>query len=334
MREPSVWVLVDDRPGNASQALGVAEALGWPFVEKSITYTLLGKLANVLRGSSLLGVSGAARRGLVPPWPDVVVAAGRRSAPVARWIKKRSGGRTCLCQIMWPQAGVADFDLIAVPTHEQVFGTYDNMLRITGAPHRVTEARLALEAVKWKPRLGALKRPRIAVMIGGSTRTRTFTPAMARDLGERVAALCASAGGRNGGRGAGTGTLMVSTSRRTGREAEEAFLSSLPEPPAALYRWGDTGGNPYFGYLACADAVVVTGDSVSMVSEACATRAPVYVYAPDALVAPKHARLHVHLYALGMAEALGAVYKPWVHPPLNAATDVAKAVRQALVGRT
>lgn len=328
MNEPTLWVLADDRPGNASQALGVAEALGWPFVQKQIAYTALGGLPNLLRGASLIGVDSASRAGLAPPWPDVVIAAGRRTAPVARWIKKQTGGRTYLCQIMWPGgAGAGDFDLIAVPTHDELLGTHSNVLRVTGAPHRVTEARLALEGMKWKPRFKGVKAPRIAVVVGGSTKNRTFTPAMARDLGEKVAALAKSSGG----------SLMVTTSRRTGREAEEALLSALPEP-AWLYRWGDgTGGggdNPYFGFLACADAVVVTGDSVSMVSEACASHVPVYIYAPEALIAPKHARLHVHLYALGLAEALSGTFRPWSHPPLNAASDVAKAVRQALVGRT
>ncbi len=324
MNEPTLWVLTDDRPGNASQALGVAEALGWPFVQKEIGYTALGGLPNLLRGARLLGVDGASRERLTPPWPDVVIAAGRRTAPVARWIKKQTGGRTYLCQVMWPGgAGAGDFDLIAVPTHDELLGTHSNVLRVTGAPHRVTEARLALEGMKWKPRFKALRKPRIAVVVGGSTKNRTFTPAMARDLGEKVAALSASAGG----------SLMVTTSRRTGVEAEEALLSALPKVDV-LYRWGSKGENPYFGFLACADAIVVTGDSVSMVSEACASRVPVYVYAPDALISPKHARLHVHLYALGLAEALSGSFRPWTHPPLNAASDVAKAVRQALVGRT
>lgn len=324
MNEPTLWVLTDDRPGNAGQALGVGEALGWPFVQKQIGYTLFGKLPNLLRGATLLGVDSSSCEGLAPPWPDVVVAAGRRTAPVARWIKKQTGGRTYLCQIMWPGgAGARDFDLIAVPTHDELLGTHSNVLRVTGAPHRVTEARLALEGMKWKPRFRSLRKPRIAVIVGGSTKNRTFTPAMARDLGEKVAALAASTGG----------ALMVTTSRRTGEDAEEALLSALPEP-ACLYRWGSPGENPYFGFLACADVIVVTGDSVSMVSEACATKVPVYIYAPDALISPKHARLHVHLYALGMAEALSGSFKPWTHPPLNAASDVAKAVRQALVGRT
>lgn len=320
-RDPVVWVLSDDRAGNTSQALGVAEALGWEFITKDVRYTWAGRLPNLLRQASLIGVDAASGAAMVSPWPDLVIAAGRRTAPVARWIKRRNPA-AYLCQIMWPGAtGLKDFDLIAVPSHDHLPGLRDNVMRVTGAPHRVTEGRLAIEAARWHGRLGSLKRPLFALIVGGSTKNRTFTTEMARDLGEQVGAMVR----------ANAGSLVVTTSRRTGREAETALMESLPAP-AHVFRWGDKGENPYFGYLAHASAVIVTGDSVSMVSEACATQAPVYVYAPPALITPKHARLHQNLYALGLAEPLSGLYRPWVHPPLNAASDIAATIRRALVG--
>lgn len=325
MQEPSVWVLADDRAGNVSQAQGVAEALGWPFQVKHIPYTATAGLPNILRGRSLIGVERSARAGLAPPWPDVVIAAGRRTAPVARWIKARSGGVAYLCQIMWPgAAGIDDFDLIAVPTHDDLPGIRPNVLRITGAPHRVTDGRLAVERAKWSDRLGSLRSPRIALIVGGSTKNRTFTPAMARELGRLAAGVAERSGG----------SLLITTSRRTGAEATQALMAAVPNASEA-FLWGTTAGeNPYFAYLAMADAVIVTGDSVSMVSEACATTVPVYIYGPEGLVAPKHARLHRHLYGLGMAEPLGETFSRWSHPPLNAANDIAGLIRLSLTERT
>lgn len=320
-RDPVVWVLSDDRAGNTSQALGVAEALGWEFITKEVRYTWAGRLPNLLRRASLVGVDATSSAAMVPPWPDLVIAAGRRTAPVARWIKRHNPA-TYLCQIMWPGGnGLQDFDLIAVPSHDHLPGVRGNVMRITGAPHRVTEGRLAIEAARWHGRFGGLTRPLFALIVGGSTKNRTFTVEMARDLGEQVAAMVRTNGG----------SLVVTTSRRTGREAETALLETLPAA-AHVFRWGDSGENPYFGYLAHASAVIVTGDSVSMVSEACATQAPVYVYAPPGLITPKHARLHQNLYALGLAEPLVGLYRPWVHPALNAASDIAATIRRALVG--
>ncbi|NKD54004.1 nucleoside-diphosphate sugar epimerase [Haematospirillum sp. H4485] len=325
--DPVVWVLTDDRAGNVSQATGVAEALGWPFEVRPIHYTALGHMPNLLRGASLLGISNEScvllETTLTPDQtPDLVIAAGRRTAPVARWIKRRAGKPCFLCQIMWPgMPGISDFDLVAVPTHDNLFGQYANVMRITGAPHRVTEGRLAVEGARWRDRLRHLRGPVVALIVGGATRRKAFTPKMATDLGKHVSSMVASAGG----------SLVVTTSRRTGRDATDALFAALPAPGHS-FRWGSRDENPYFGYLALADAIVVTGDSVSMVSEACASPAPVFIYAPTGLVSRKHARLHRNLYALGIAEPMKDTFSTWVHPPLNAAVDIARMVRLALLG--
>lgn len=316
-----VWVLADDRPGNVGQCLGVAEALGLPFTIKTVRYGRTGGLPNAVRGASLLGVAAASRAALVPPWPRLAIGAGRRTAPVARWLKRRCG--CLLVQMMDPgPPGRADFDLIAVAGHDTRAPDAPNFLRFTGAAHRVTPERLRLAAAAWGGRLGHLPRPRIAVIVGGATRSHPFTAGQAEDLGRLAAAMAGRAGG----------SLMVTTSRRTGADAEAALLAEIPEP-RHVFRWGDAGDNPYFGYLGLADAIVVTGDSVSMVCEACAGEAPVYIYAPPGLVAPKHARLHRSLYAGGYARPLDGRLESWQHPPLNAAGLVAERIRQLLAAR-
>lgn len=312
---PRTWVLADDRAGNVAQALGVAEALGWPFERKDLGYDRWARLPNALRGASLLGVTAAGRAGLAPPWPDLVIAAGRRTAPVARWLRRRNPAAR-LVQVMdpgWP--GRANFALIAIPNHDGAAPSDGTILRITGAPHRVTPARLATEAALWQPRLAHLPRPWTAVMVGGSTKSHAFTAEHARLLGEQVARLVAATGG----------SLLITTSRRTGPDAAAALEPLLPEP-RAWFRWGDAGDNPYYGYLALADRIVVTGDSVSMVCEACAAPAPLLIFAPPGMVAAKHARLHAELLAKGLAGRLDAPGAAAAHAPLNAAADVAARI--------
>lgn len=315
-----VWALADDRAGNVAQCLGVAEALGLPFTVKQIRYTGLAALPNLLRGASLAGVTDETRASLSPPWPALVIAAGRRTAPVARWLKRQCGALTV--QLMDPGApGRSDFDLIAVPRHDTRVPDLPNVLRHTGAAHRVTPARLAAAAAEWAPRLEVLPRPRIALIVGGATKNRAFTADQGAELGRRAMAVARTGGG-----------LMVTTSRRTGSEAEAALLAELTGP-RHVFRWGDGGDNPYFGYLGFADAVIVTGDSVSMVCEACATSGPVYIYAPEGMVAAKHARLHRALYAEGYARPLAGPIETWRHPSLDPAGAIAGRVRELLAAR-
>jgi mitochondrial fission protein ELM1 len=311
-----VWVLADSAAGHANQALGVAETLGVAFETKKLSYSKLAILPNALRGASLAGLDKASRSALGEPWPDLVIAAGRKTAPVARWIKRKSGGLARLVQIMYPGGtGLAEFDLVAVPKHDRPRAA-PNLLAVTGAPHRVTPSKLAEARAYWTPVFAHLPRPWVALLVGGSTRKRPFDARLARDLSGRVAKLMEGTGG----------ALLVTTSRRTPPEAEAALLKSLAEP-RWVYDWRQGGENPYFGFLALADAVVVTGDSMSMCCEACAPGTPAYIFAPDGWASAKHGRLHGELYAMGLARPLEGRFAPGHHPPLNAALEIAERIR-------
>ena len=90
---PRVWVLLDDRPGNSTQSLGLAEALGWPFETVELLFGWRSRLHNRWLGASVRGLRSGSRAKLVAPWPDLLIAAGRRTAPVGLWIKRASGGK-------------------------------------------------------------------------------------------------------------------------------------------------------------------------------------------------------------------------------------------------
>jgi mitochondrial fission protein ELM1 len=316
----AIWVLADDRAGNVAQCLGVAEALGLPFTVKTIAYDRLARLPNALRGAGLTGVTKDSREALRAPWPHLVIAAGRRTAPVARWIKRQCGAK--LVQIMDPGfPGRGDFDLIVLPAHDRPKAG-GNVMEVLGAPHRVSPERLSAEADKWHPAFAHLPRPWVAVIVGGATKNRPFPVEMAERLGREAARLSAGLGG----------SLLLTTSRRTGAAQEAVLAEGLPEP-RWLHLFAQGGDNPYFGFLALADAIIVTGDSVSMCCEACASPAPVFIWAPEGWAAPKHARLHAQLYQAGLARPLdgAASLAGWERSRLNAAREVARMIRERLV---
>ncbi len=318
-----VWVLTDARAGTASQALGVAEVLGLPFVVKPLRHTVLARLPNGILGATIHTLTMESRAELVSPWPDVVIAAGRRAAPVARWIKAGRRPAPLLVQVMFPGwRGLADFDLVAVPNHDRLVRRPANVVCITGAPHRVTPAQLAGAADCWRDKFAALPRPWVACLVGGASGRRPFTGELARGLAVRTAAL------------ADGGSVLLTTSRRTGPVAAAALRTAFADSgvPSFVHHWGDDGKNPYLGLLALADAVVVTGDSMSMCTEACAQPGPVFIFAPPSWVSAKHARLHAELFALGYARPLEAdkAFPLWRHPPLNPAGTVAERIRTLL----
>jgi mitochondrial fission protein ELM1 len=302
------------RRGNVNQALGVAEALRWPFTIKTIRYGPLARLPNWLLGGTRLGLSAAARPALAPPWPELVIAAGRRAAPVARWLKRRRP-ETFAVQLMWP-GSARGLDLIVAPVHDDL-PERPGLIRTVGAPHRITRERLASAANALAERLGDLPRPRIACLVGGNRRAMPFTPADAVALAVQASALARSQGG----------SLLITTSRRTGTAPAQALGAAI-EAPCLLYRWTPGTDNPYLGLLGAADAVIVTGDSASMCTEACALGKPVFLFRPAAGVPARLARLHGLLTRLGHLHPLGAPWPEVCPPPLDPAAAVADAIRQ------
>lgn len=308
-------MLADDRPGHAAQALGVAEALSEPFRVHRLGYRRLAALSALLPRASLAGLDRGSRQALLPPWPRLVIAAGRRTAPVARWLKRRSGGTTRLVQLMDP-GDWRDLDLVAIPAHDAPRPD-PRVVATLGAPHRLHAETLRRAARVWTAQVARLPRPRIAVLVGGRSPHARWTPGWARVLAAEVEALAAARGG----------SLMLTTSRRTPEDAVSALERDGGAVPVWRHLYGTPGENPYAGMLALADAVVVTADSVSMLTEACAAGRQVYAFGKDVVAGSKLARLLDALEADGRVLPLGAAWSDRSFVPLRPQDDIAREIR-------
>ncbi len=268
---PSTWLLTGHRAGDNNQVLALAEQLGWPFEVKRLVHRrskLLTRLiSRQLFGITLAGIERRRCSELAPPWPDLVISAGRDSEPVARWIRRQSGDTTRLVHIGRPWAPLSAFDLV-ITTPQYFLPPRPNVLTNALPLHRITPARLAEAGAHWRSRLAHLPRPRTAVLVGGDSGSFVLTRERARRLGRLVQARVVRSGG----------SVLVSSSARTPPAAFEALCVEL-SVPRHLYRWrpGDTD-NPYLAYLALADELVVTGESASMLTEASVTRKPLWVF--------------------------------------------------------
>ncbi len=316
---PRIWVLDDPRPGTSAQALGIAERLGEPFRRIPLIWNWKTHFAGLVPGGSLMGLGrpGITATDLSHP-PELVISAGRRSAAVALWMKAHTGCRIVHCM----SPGVAgllrrsEFDLLVLPEHDHA-APAPNVFTILGAPHRMSQAALAVARETWDERLAHLPHPRVALLIGGPPKSTNMAPALAHQIGQRIARLVAVTGG----------SIMATTSRRTGREATEALAAGLGPCLHVLYRWGEPGENPYRGFLANADVIVITADSVSMISEACATNAAVYVALPE-LASRRQQRLSKSLFDAGQARPFDKSIVPWQRPTLDEADRVATEIRR------
>ena len=263
-----VWVLLGDRTGDNAQVLRLAEALGWPFEVKRIRYNRLNRCPNLLLGASKLTVDTRRSDRLAPPWPDLVIGASRRAAPLARWIKKQSGGHSRVVHLLHTQAPLRYFDLVVTTPQYRLperSNVLHNLLPLNAEQPEVLQS----AATQWRGRLEHLPRPWIAVLVGGNTSSYRLDAFTATQLGQFTSRMARET----------SGSLLISSSPRTPPDVGDALLAAV-QGPAYVYRWQPTNKdeNPYLAYLALADRFIVTADSASMLAEACSTGRPVELF--------------------------------------------------------
>lgn len=318
-RADKTWIITDGSVGMEAQGIAVAEAVGLPFslrrVRVSGAMRLLPAPLQILLPPARLLRSVAANEKLEAPWPRLIISIGRRSVPIALAIKRLSSPPAFALHIQNPRVPARLFDLIAAPVHDDFEAP--NVITTFGAVHSVTPARLAEAGKRYAPRVEALPRPRIAVLLGGDSQAFSFPPEVAAPFGEKLASLARDAGG----------SLLVTPSRRTRADSLAVLTAAIEDVPHIV--WDGTSDNPYFAFLALADAIVVTEDSVNMVTEAAGTGKPVYVQALQGR-SSRLSRFHRLMQQRGATRPFEGKFETWSYAPINDTEVVASAIRRAL----
>jgi mitochondrial fission protein ELM1 len=256
--EPRVWCLLGHKPGDNAQVRHLAQAIGWPIREKKIAVRPEWETAKPRIRPSLSHVDVSRSDALEAPWPELVIASGRRLASVALWIKRASQGRTRIVMVGMPRHRRGDFDLMVVASH-YVIAPGPNVAQHDLPLLSIDASAIERAAAAWRPRFVALPRPITALMIGGPTGGLRFDLEAAKSL---LAAARADAE-RNGG------SLYVTTSRRTPPDVVEMLRQVCP-PDVWLHVFDAAAPpetNPYHALLGLADHFIVTTDSLSMMVE-------------------------------------------------------------------
>ncbi|MEL7153780.1 MAG: mitochondrial fission ELM1 family protein [Pseudomonadota bacterium] len=312
-----IWVLTDGRAGNLTQALGLAEAIArlkpsqvsvknaplkpWAaLVPPSISHFVPASQ----RGWPFLGMAEEADP-LNWPWPDLIVSAGRRIAPISAALKKLHG--IPVVHLLDPQMTPAAFDAVIVPQHDDLQGA--SVLHSLGALNRQTRETVAAAGKAWRCPKQDLPIPQLAVLIGGPSKSARFTEADGKTLLLALDTLAKNFG------------LLITTSRRTSPELIGELRAKLSDR-AFVWSGADDGPNPYPGLLSPAVAILVTEDSVNMASEAASTGKPVHVF-PITSLAAKLVRFHEALEAHGASQRYRGEIRHWQYEPLAEADRIA-----------
>ena len=302
------WIITEGMKGTENQCLALAEAAGLKPEIKVVRLKQPWK--TITPWIPFFNANGFAPGSseFTAPWPDLIIASGRKAIAPALWIKKQSAGRTKLVIVQSPVIKNKNFDLVIAPRHDRYTGK--NVLPITGALSLITPEKIASAKIIWASTLEQLPSPRIAVLIGGNSRTHKLSKTIVNRLIAQLKQLQAQNYG-----------LMVTASRRT----PEKFMTQMRNELSGtgIHFWDGTGDNPYTGYLAWADAILVTEDSVSMASEALSTGKSLYIIPMDG-GSPRFKRFHDDLFRQKYARWFDGKIEEWNYSSPN---DMDKAAK-------
>ncbi len=306
------WIVTDGKAGDENQCVGIAETLGLAYEIRRVPAR--GPFGWTAPWGPIDPRQGPYRRSgaLAGPYPDILIASGRRAVPYLRAMRRAAPGRTFTAFLKDPRTGHDSADFIWVPDYDDLRGP--NVFTTLTAPHLVTAGRIGAARARPDPRLTALEGPRVAVLIGGDSRHLSYRTL---DMVRLVDDLRRLAGGCR---------LMVTVSRRTPDPLRDAIRKLVAETGGFL--WDGTGDNPYVAMLALADAVVVTSDSANMVSEAVSTGAPVLLFdLPNTYI--RHRRMFAGLAMAGALRPFTGRLEALAYKPIDATPVIAAALARS-----
>ncbi len=262
------WGITDGSAGMVAQVRSLALAMDLQPEMKIITlkkpWSLLPNICydSPLK-SCILPYALHEPKNVTESCPDIIISCGRKAALVALALKKKNPSIK-LVHIQDPQMSAKHFDVVLAMQHDKITGS--NVIKTLFALHSITPEALSAAKEKFMPRFAAYPQPHIAVLLGGSTNKYNLTQkrmeAVITDLQEWLAGT--------------KGSLLITPSRRTGAENMTALKAAFAGNKN-VYIYDGIEENPYMGMLACADEIIVTNDSVNMMSEAFATGKPVTI---------------------------------------------------------
>jgi len=312
---PLVWVLADAKKvGTLHQATGFAQALNVTPLVFPVVPRLLWRLIPRSHWHTF-SIKNKGPASFSSPWPDIVVSAGNAATAAAAALKQKRGDRLCSIALMNPRLEPHLFDIIIPPVHDDLSGP--NIIPSRLSFHELTHGHLKREKEKWAPRFKHLCPPYCSVLLGGHSRHFRFSRDFIRTLGHKLRTLAKQSGL----------SLLITPSRRTPSYASSLLAKILSDVPHFI--WNNKNENPYHGLLSLSDYLIVTGDSVQMLSEAAFTKTPLFVY--DVPEMPlKIRQFHHFLFREKIAHPFQNQLFYWIRPSYNNMPYLVNQVRHII----
>ena len=316
------WIVTDGTTGMLKQSIAVAKSLNLDATILNANATPILRLFPILAKIPTWRLTiGRSPDWIKGPYPDYIISCGKRMAGLSIGLKRISNGRSKTIHIQDPGISPKNFDVLIVPSHDRITkraNEFSNLIISTGSLSWLNKKQIMASKTEMIERFGAFDGPQIVVMLGGHNKRYRISSDCLHNMAKQIIQFASDKNAR----------LIIIPSRRTPKKAKKIF-AELDQKTSHIF-WSGKQANPYPDVFSIADEIIVTSDSVNMVTEACLLGKPVYISTwgeEQGRIAAFHDMMNAKGYTKPLSQA-DTQFKPKI---LNQMPQIAKKINKIIV---
>ncbi len=257
------WVISDGTKGMENQSLALAKLLNINFMLIKFNPPYLLKKFPLLRKLFVFTIKNHLLKNNTPP--TIIITTGKRMAGVSMALKLILKDKVKTVHIQNPKVPFEYFDLLLIPEHDNV--TAKNVIQTKGALSFFNYSELKKIEEKKIKLIKSNKKNLILLMIGGNNKRYKPKNSDYYYLSMKIVEATKNLNCQ----------LVVLLSRRTPLKAIKILNSSFLKRNENFHIMTSSEQNLYPDILKITDYVIVTSDSVNMISETATLPTPLFV---------------------------------------------------------
>lgn len=245
--------------------------------------------------------------------PDIIISCGRKSIIPSIFLK-RQNSKIFTIHIQDPKVSFKNFDAIIAPEHDNLKG--DNVYTSKGAIHYITEPEISNAKQYLFQKIKSEKI--VSLILGGPNKYYSFNSEQVINIFNQIKSIFVSNGYK----------VIVIPSMRTPKKTIDL---ATREMGSCGYVVNKVDKQAYLSAYALANHVIVTCDSISMISEAATSGKPIFVAHMKAKRNNYRFKRFFELFKqMGITRDLGEKVETWTYNKHNEAQRIAFEIKNKI----
>ncbi len=303
-------LLTEGMHGMISQVEGLAKALNIDYIHEKIELNNFWRLIP----PKITPIKSFTFKNKIDEKFNIVISCGRKSVIPSIFLKKKFGKKILNIHIQDPKVSLNNFDYVVTPEHDGLNG--ENVIKSKGAIHYLRNEELDQCMNYLKPQIN--KEKIVALIVGGPTKYYDYSEKIINEIFLKINRNFISKGFQ----------LIFIPSIRTPQKIINLAKTYFDKNQIVISK---VDKKAYLSSLKLSDYIVVTCDSISMISESAITGKPIYVaQMPSNKKNERFLKFFELFKSLNIIKDLNNIVEEWNYDKLNETDRVSEYIKDKL----